>query len=65
MEHRINLQSGTCPVHQIPYRKGPEMGEVTYKNIGEQLLAGVIEQDNCEWASSVVSVPNNDGKIRF
>lgn len=32
-DHHINLKQGTCPEHQIPYRKGPDIGEVSTEHI--------------------------------
>ena len=63
--HRIELEPGTKPIHQAPYRQGPHKRKETEKSISEMLEAGVIEPANSEWASPVVLAPKPDGTQRF
>lgn len=64
-EHRIELQPGTKPIRQMPYRQGLHKRQETEKAIKEMLEAGVIEETNSEWASPVVLAPKADGTQRF
>ena len=42
-EHNIDLKSNTRPLHQHPYRAGPESRKVLEDHINLQLAADVIE----------------------
>lgn len=64
-EHRVRWKPGTHPEHQMPYRQGLEMREVTHKHVQEHLEAGVIEPANSEWAWPVVFAQKLDGKLSF
>ena len=64
-EHRIEVQPGTRPIRQPPYRAGHKSRETVAEHIQTQLDAGVIEPAQSEWASPVVLVLKKDGTIRF
>ena len=64
-EHRINLQPGSKPIYQQPYRAGHRPREEERKQVDKMLSQGVIEPYTAEWASPVVLVPKKDGTLRF
>ena len=64
-EHRIELEPGSKPVHQAPYRAGPLQREMEKKEIDNMLEKGVIEPATTDWASPIVFVPKADGSLRF
>ena len=63
--HHINLEPGTKPIHQQPYRAGHKARQEERKQIDKMLEQGVIEPSSAEWASPVVLVPKKDGTLRF
>lgn len=63
--HYIELEMGTKPVQQMPYRKGPDMRQLVSNEIEKLLTADVIERATSEWACPVVIVPKKDGSLRF
>ena len=60
-KHHIKLKPGTAPIHQAPYRAGPDKREKIRAEIEYQLKAGVIEPASMEWASPVLLAPKKDG----
>ena len=64
-QHRIELKTGSTPVHAQPYRAGPKARQVEEEHVSKMLEAGVIEPANSEWASPVVLVTKPDGSVRF
>lgn len=63
--HRIELEPGSRPIHQQPYRAGPTQREHERREIDKMLKAGVIEPAKTEWASPIVFAPKKDGQLRF
>ena len=63
--HRIELEPGTKPIRQAPYRQGHKGRDIQQQEITKMLDAGVIEPTTSEWATSVVLVPKKDGFLRF
>ena len=63
--HHIKLKPGTAPIHQAPYRAGPDKREKIRQEVEYQLKAGVIEPASSEWASPVLLAPKKDGTNRF
>ena len=64
-QHRIELKTGSTPVHAQPYRAGPKARQVEEEQVSKILDAEVIEPANSEWASAVVLVPKPDGSLHF
>ena len=64
-QQRIELKTGSTPVHAQPYRAGPKARQVEEEHVSKMLDAEVIEPANSEWASPVVLVPKPDGSLRF
>ena len=64
-EHNINLKPNTIPLHQHPYRAGPESHKVLEDHINLQLAADVIEPAQSEWDSPVQLAPKKDGTLWF
>ena len=64
-KHHIKLKPGTAPIHQAPYRAGPDKREKIRAEIEYQLKAGVIEPASTEWASPVLLAPKKDDTNRF
>lgn len=64
-KHRIELKPDSKPVHQPPYRNGPDGRERERQEIQKMLDMDVIEEAECEWASPILFVPKPDGTIRF
>ncbi len=64
-EHAIELESGTKPVHQPPYRAGHRDRDFETQEVQKMLEKGVIRPSNSEWASPVVLAPKGDGSLRF
>lgn len=62
-KHRIKLEPGNVPKHQITYRQGLDMRNATSKYIRQHLDDGVIEPSTSEWASPMVLVPKKDGSV--
>ena len=61
----INLKPGTRPIHQNPYRAGPQARRILESHIQDQLSEGVISPARSEWASPVLLVPKKNGAMRF
>ena len=61
----IDLRPDTGPLHQHPYRAGPEWRKVLEENINLQLAADVIEPAQSDWASPVLLGPKEDRTARF
>ena len=64
-EHRIDLQPGTKPIRQMPYRQGLKMRDLASEEIQKMLEHGVIEPVSSEWTSPIVFVPRKTGEKRF
>ena len=64
-EHNIDLKPGTRPLHQHPYRAGPESRKVLEDHINVQLAADVIGPAQSQWDSTVLQAPKKDGTLRF
>ena len=47
-EHHIDLEAGSRPVHQPPYRAGPKQREMEKKEIDSMLNKGVFEPANTD-----------------
>ncbi len=62
--HRIDLEPGTIPMRQAPYRAGHEAQEFIKGEIDRITAQGVIEPAMSEWASPVVLVPKTDDTLR-
>ena len=63
--HRIELEPGTKPIRQAPYRQGHKGRDIQQQEITKMLDARVIEPATGEWASPVVLVPKKDGYLRL
>ena len=63
-KHQIDLEDGSRPAYQPPYRAGHRARAVEKANIEWMLKEGVIEPSSSEWASPVLLVPKN-GTLRF
>jgi hypothetical protein len=63
--HRIEVTSGSKPVHCQPYRAGARARSSEKEEIDRMLAEQVIEPATCEWASPIVLVPKPDGSLRF
>ena len=63
--HRIELEPGTKPIRQAPYRQGHKGRDIQPQEITKMLNAGVIEPTTSEWASPVVLLLKKDDSLRF
>ena len=63
--HLIELEPGTKPIRQAPYRQDQKGREIQQQEITKMLDAGFVEPATSEWASPVVPVPKKDGSLRF
>ena len=64
-EHRLELEPGTVPIRQPPYRAGHKEREFETAEVGKMLELGIIRPSKSEWASPVVLAPKGDGSLRF
>ncbi len=64
-KHRIELEPGTKPVNQQPYRAGPRQRELELIEIRKILEQDIIEPATSEWAAPIVFAPKKDGSLRF
>ena len=64
-KHQIDLEEGTQPIYQPPYRAEHRVRAIEKAEIGRMREEGVIEPASAEWASPVVLVPRKDGTLRF
>eukprot|EP00171_Calliarthron_tuberculosum_P023134 IDg23134t1 len=64
-EHHIELEPGTRPIRQHPYRAGHHARDFVSKEIDKMLREGVIRPSKSEWASPVVLAPKADGSLRL
>ena len=53
------------PIKQRPYRLSPVKQAIVEEQLGEMLVAGVVEPSHSGWASPVVLPPKKDGGHRF
>ena len=65
VEHAIDIEEGSRPVHSQPYRAGPTRRAKEKEDLQEMLDAGVIRPSSSEWASPIVYAPKADGSLRF
>jgi len=67
--HCIELNAGSKPVRQSPYRVNPEKADLIHVEIVKMKDMGVIEDGHSPWASPVVLIPKpvdrGDGSVRF
>jgi len=63
--HRVEIQFGTKPIRQQPYRAGHHARDMIRDEVIRMLGAKVVRQRTSEWASSVVVVPKKDGSPRL
>jgi len=63
--HRVEIQPGTKPIRQQPYRSGHHARDMICDEVNGMLEAKVVRPSTREWASPVVVVPKNDGSPRF
>lgn len=64
-QHRIEIAPDSRPVFSRPYPEGQESHKVIKANLDDLLAKDCIEPLQSEWARPVVSVPNQDGSMRF
>lgn len=64
-KHRIDLMSGSTPVHSAPYRAGPKVREFQRTKINRMFEQEVLESVTTEWAAPIVFAPKKDGIMRF
>jgi len=63
--HRVEIQPGTKPVRQQPYRMGHHARDMIRDEVNRMPEAKVVRPSTSEWASPVVVVPEKDGSPRF
>ena len=65
VSHDVELQPGTRPVKQAPYRVSPQKRERMKAAVQYLQEHNLIEPSNSPWASPCVLVPKPDGTDRF
>jgi len=65
MMHKIRVKEDVRPIHVPPYRTSPKEREIIKRHIDDMLKLGVIRPSRSPWASPVVLVPKQNGKLRF
>jgi len=63
--HRVEVQPGTKPIQQHPYRAGHLARDMIRDEINRMLEAKVVRPSTSEQAIPVVVVPKKDGSPRF
>ena len=63
--HRVEVQPGTKPIQQHPYRAGHLARDMIRDEINRMLEAKVVRPSTSEQAIPVVVVPQKDGSPRF
>jgi len=63
--HRVEVQLGTKPIRQQPYRAGHHARDMIRDEVNRMLEAKVVRPSTSERASPVVVVPQKDGSPRF
>jgi len=63
--HRVEIQLGTKPIRQQPYRAGHHARDMIRDEVNRMLRAKVVRPGTSECASRVVVVPKKDGSPRF
>jgi len=62
---RVEIQPGTKPIRQQPYRAGHHARDMIRDEVNRILEAKVFRPSTSEWESPVVVVPKRDGSPRF
>ena len=62
---KLEVQPGTTPIRQRPYRLPPGKKEVVEKEVSKMLSDGIIRPSQSPWSSPVTLAPKSDGSIRF
>jgi len=63
--HRVEIQPGTKPIRQQPYRAGHHSRDMIRDDVNWMLEAKVVRPSTSEWASPVVVVPKKNRSPRF
>jgi len=63
--HRVEIQNGTKPIRQQPYRAGHNARDMIRDEVNRMLEAKVVRPSTSEWASPVVVFFKKDGSPRF
>ena len=62
--HRVEIQPGTKPIRQQPYRAGHHARDMSRDEVNRMLDAKVVRPSTREWATPVVVFPKKDGSPR-
>jgi len=62
--HRVEIQTGTNPIRQQPYRAGHHARDMIRDEVNRMLEAKDVRPSTSEWESPVVVVPKKNGSPR-
>ena len=65
VEYEINLQPGTKPIKQAPYRLPLAKRQEVENEIKLMAEKDLIEESFSPWSSPVITIPKKSGGIRF